>query len=255
MSSEFDNDPDFNEGISKPKAWRRPRLIEILAVVGILGVLIGLLLPAHRSAGPAGRRALCQSNLHNIELALLSYQNAYHALPPAYTVDSNGRPLHSWRTLILPYLENQDLYDTINLSKPWNDPANAHALETVIGVFRCPEATGPKNSTTYLAIVGTNACLWPTKPRPPAEITDGTSSTLMLIEAGDENAVPWMAPMDADESLVLGLGLKSKLHHASGTNAGFADGAVRFLPTSTSAQLRRALLSISGHESVTLDNW
>jgi Protein of unknown function (DUF1559) len=255
MSAEFDNDPDFNDGIFKPKAWRRPRLIEILAVVGILVVLIGLVLPAIQSERPAGHRPPCQSNLHNIVLALLSYENAYHALPPAYTVDANGRPLHSWRTLILPYLEEQDLYKTIDLSRPWNDPANAKALETSIPSFRCPKSTGPKNSTTYLAIVGTNACLLPTKPRPPAEITDGRSSTLMLIETGDENTVPWMAPMDADESLVLGLGLKSKLHHASGTNAGFADGAVRFLPTSMSAQLRRALMSISGHESVTLDHW
>ena len=117
MSAEFDNDPDFNDGIFKPKAWRRPRLIEILAVVGILGVLIGLLLPAHRSAGPAGRRALCQSNLHNVEFALLEYERVHGTLPPGYTVDSNGRPLHSWRTLILPYLERSEEH-TSELQSP-----------------------------------------------------------------------------------------------------------------------------------------
>jgi Protein of unknown function (DUF1559) len=109
MSADLDNDPDFKDGIIKPKAWRRPRLIEVLAVVGILGVLIGLALPAIRSARSAGHRPPCQSNLHNVVLALLSYENAYHALPPAYTVDANGRPLHSRRTLILPYLEEEDL--------------------------------------------------------------------------------------------------------------------------------------------------
>ena len=83
------------------------------------------------------------------------------ALPPAYTVDAKGRPLHSWRTLILPYLEQEPLYQTIDLSKPWNDPANAKALETSLPVFRCPEAVGPQNTTTYLAIVAPNGCFIP----------------------------------------------------------------------------------------------
>ena len=64
-----------------------------------------------------------------------NYEQAYNALPPAYTVDANGRPLHSWRTLILPYLEQESLYQTIDLSKPWNDPANARAVETAFPSF------------------------------------------------------------------------------------------------------------------------
>jgi prepilin-type processing-associated H-X9-DG protein len=246
MGNEFDNDPEFSDSISRPKAWRRFRLVEIITVVGILGILIGLLMPATRTARPAGRRAQCESNLHDIEFALLEYERVHGALPPAYTVDSNGRPLHSWRTLILPYLEQDELYKTIDLSKPWNDPANAKALETPVGIFRCPETSAAKNSTTYLALVGTNACLLPTKPRRLAEITDSPSSTLMLIEAGDENAVPWMEPTDADESLLLNLWRSSKLHHQSGTNAGFVDGAVRYLTAGIPADVWRAILSISG---------
>jgi prepilin-type processing-associated H-X9-DG protein len=246
MGDEFDNDPEFSDSISRPKAWRRFRLVEIITVVGILGVLIGFLMPATRTSRPAGRRAQCQSNLHNVEFGLLEYERVHGTLPPAYTVDSNGRPLHSWRTLILPYLEQEELYKTIDLSKPWNDPANAKALETPVGIFRCPETSAAKNSTTYLALVGTNACLLPTKPRRLAEITDSPSSTLMVIEAGDENAVPWMDPTDADESLLLNLGRSSKLHHQSGTNAGFVDGAVRFLTAGVPADVWRAISSISG---------
>ncbi len=95
-------------------------------------------------------------------------------MPPAYTVDAKGRPLHSWRTLILPYLEQEPLYQMIDLSKPWNDPANAKALETSLPVFRCPEAVGPRNTTTYLAIVGPNGCLIPKESRRLAEITDAS---------------------------------------------------------------------------------
>lgn len=256
MSTDYYRAPEFNDPIPKPKGRRHFKVIELLAVVAIIGVLIGLLLPATRSARPAGRRAQCQSNLHNIELALLSYEHTYQALPPAFTVDTNGRPLHSWRTLILPYLEGEELFRKIDLTKPWNDPANAEAFQTTVPIFRCPEATGPRNMTTYLAIVAPNGCLLPAKPRPLAEITDSHSSTLMLIEAGDDNAVPWMAPTDADESLVLSLGPKTKLHHGSGTNAGFVDGAVRFLvPASMPTEVRRALLSISGNDGPNPDIW
>ena len=62
----------------------------------------------------------------------------YKALPPAYTVDADGRPLHSWRTLILPYLEQEPLYQTIDLSKPWNDPANAKARRNRSSRFSLP---------------------------------------------------------------------------------------------------------------------
>src|SRR5918997_1599426 len=109
MSADSGSDPEFHETIPK------------------------------RSSRPAGRRIRCLNNLKQIVLALHNYEQAHKALPPAYTVDATGRPLHSWRTLILPYLEQEPLYRAIDLSKPWNDPANARALETTLLVFGCPE--------------------------------------------------------------------------------------------------------------------
>ncbi len=217
MSADFENDPEFNDAIAKPRSRRGFRFIELLVVLGIIVILIALLLPAVRSSRPAARRAQCVNNLKQIALALHNYEQLNGALPPAYTVDAKGRPLHSWRTLILPYLEQGPLYQTIDLSKPWNDPANAKALETAPLVFRCPEAVGPRNTTTYLAIAAPNGCLIPKESRRLAEITDAHNSTLMVIEAGEENAVPWMAPVDADESLVMSLGPTTKLHHTGGT--------------------------------------
>ena len=255
MSANFDNDPEFDDAIPKPASLRRFTLVNIIVVLGIIGLLIALLLPAVRTAGPAARRAQCQSNLKNIALALSSYEQTHHALPPACTMDADGRPLHSWRTLILPYLEQESLYQTIDLSKPWNDPANAKALETSISIFRCSEAVGPRNTTIYLAIASPNGCLNLDRPRRLTEITDPHASTLMAIEAGEENAVSWMAPVDADESLVMSLGPATKLHHAGGMNACFVDGAVRFLKTSTPAMVRRALMSISGNDNKFAWEW
>jgi prepilin-type processing-associated H-X9-DG protein len=259
MSAYFENDPyqppEFNDAFPKPRSGRRFRLGPLLVMLGIIVLLIVFLLPAFRSARPAAYRAQCTNNLKQIALALENYQQAYNALPPAHTVDATGQPLHSWRTLLLPYLEEEALYRTIDLSKPWYDPANAKALETSLSIFRCPTAVGPRNTTTYLAIVGPNGCFLSTQSRRLAEITDAHTSTLMVIEAGEENAVPWMAPVDADESLVMSLGPTTKLHHAGGTNACFVDGTVRFLKASIRANVRRALLSISGNDSANSDEY
>jgi len=255
MAATSDNDPEFNSVAPKPRPARRFKLVEILAVLGVLGFLVALLLPASRSSRPAGYRTQCTNNLRVIALALQSYEQQNKALPPAYTVDANGRPLHSWRTLLLPYLDEASLYQEIDLSKPWNDPANAKARETPVHVYHCPVADGQRNETSYLAVVGPNACFLPSESRRLTEIRDEHGSTLMLIEAGDEHAVPWMAPVDADESLVMSLGPTTKLHHGGGTNAGFADGSVRFLKADTPPEVRRALLSIAGGDDDLTKEW
>jgi hypothetical protein len=170
-------------------------------------------------------------------------------------LDATGRPLHSWRTLILPFLEQETLYQTIDLSKPWNDLANAKALKSDVPVFRCPEAVGPRNTTTYLAIVAPNCFFNPIGSRRFAEVTDAYGSTLMVIEAGEEIAVAWMAPVDADEFLVLSLGKSTKLHHAGGTNACCVDGSVKFLKAGIPAKQVRALISISGKDDELAKEW
>lgn len=255
MAVNFENDAEFSDMVPKPRARRGIRIGELMTVVAIIAVLIAVLLPASRSARPAAYRAWCTNNLKQIALALRNYEEVYESLPPAYTVDPHGRPLHSWRTLILPFLEQHALYETIDLSKPWDDPANARANQTALSVYRCPRGAGPTNTTTYLAVTGANACLVPGKPRRLEEITDAHDLTLMLIEAGEENAIPWMAPMDADESLVLSLGPTTRFHHAGGANGCFVAGNVLFLKATTPESVRRAMISISGKDEAIAIQW
>ncbi len=237
-----------------PVLKKRPRITFLRVFLGlaIVFVLAALLLPAMRRGGgrEAARRTQCKNNLKQIALALHNYESIYHVLPPAYTVDAAGRPLHSWRTLILPWVEQLDLYNMIDLSKPWDDPANAEALKTVPHVYRCPSVALPPGFTSYLGIVGSNACFHPTAPRAFSEMTDGTGNTLMVFEVAQEQAVHWMAPQDASEEMVLNFGKDGKLNHTGGTPAALADGSVRFLSENLDTETLRALISIAGNDRV-----
>jgi type II secretory pathway pseudopilin PulG len=225
--------------------------IELVIVIAIVGLLVVLLLPTVRSArSPAARRLYCKNNMKQIALAIHNYESTYGALPPAYTVDSDGQPLHSWRTLILPFLDQAPLYKTIDLSKPWDDPANAAALETIPATYRCPELQPRSNRTTYAAMVGSNACFLPEESRRLEEITDVTATTLMFVELPPASAIPWMAPQDGGVELLVHWSGDAEFSHRDGTHAVFADGSVRLIDFDQSPDLRAALITIAGGETV-----
>ena len=161
------------------------RWMQILGVVSVLWVLGALLLPAV-TRGPAvrrtARRVPCMNPLKQIRLVLDLYHDAYQALAPAYTNDSNGQKLHSWRTLILPFMERATLYKQIDLSRPWNAPINFALASQMPEQFRCPEADSPAAVTTYLGAVGEDFCFHPTTPLSLKEFSDGLSKTLMVFE-------------------------------------------------------------------------
>ena len=205
------------------------RLVEWLVVLAIIAILVALLLPAVRSSPSSARRSQCNNNLRNIALALQNYAEVYQALPPAYTVDMDGRPLHSWRTLILPYIEQKSLYEKIDLSRPWDDPANLEAYETAIDAFQCPSVVCPPNHTTYFAVMDPVGSFRPTEPRKLSELPRSTSSTLMVMEVGGEHAVHWMSPTDPIERWILDLDTVAKTPHPGGAQAALVDGSVDFL--------------------------
>lgn len=240
---------------SKSRAVRRGlTLIEFLVVLAVLAVLIAFLMPTTRRTRGGARRAQCKNNLKQIALALHNYADAYGALPPAYTFNEHGEKLHSWRTLILPFLEQGPLYETIDLGKPWNDPVNAAALATPVWVYRCPSATIPPAHTTYLGLVGERLLFHPHRSRPFAEVTDGIGETAMVVEVDDERAVPWMAPVDTDETFLVSLDPKLKLSHEPGTHVALADGSIRWISQEThQIESRRALATIAGGDKVVED--
>jgi type II secretory pathway pseudopilin PulG len=229
-------------------------IVKILAVLAVIMLLVALLLPAMRSAREPARRNQCLSQLKQIALAMHTYAEVHGEFPPAYTTDADGKPLHSWRTLILPYMEERQLYASIDLTKPWDDPVNAKAFKTHLENYQCPsEFAEPDNRTGYLAVVTPESVIRATEPRKREDLAGKSKSALMVIEVGEEHAVPWMSPVDADEAMVLGLGqTESATPHSSGMNAALADGRGIFLQSELSKDSRRALISLDAADNAAL---
>jgi prepilin-type N-terminal cleavage/methylation domain-containing protein/prepilin-type processing-associated H-X9-DG protein len=216
--------------------------IELIVVVAVLAILAALFLPAFRSAGPAARRTQCLNNIRNIALALINYKEAYQVFPPAYTVDANGKPLHSWRTLILPFLDEKLLYQKIDLSKPWNDPVNSKLGETYLSTYTCAEARCPPGFTTYLTLVTPGSCIRPGKSSDASEFAV-LAKIPIVIEVDSKHAVPWMSPEDAGGELWLSFNPKSDLPHAGGSLVAFADGHAQFVSADLPLDERRAMIA------------
>jgi prepilin-type N-terminal cleavage/methylation domain-containing protein/prepilin-type processing-associated H-X9-DG protein len=148
-------------------------LIELLVVIAIIGVLMGLLLPAVQKVREAGNRLKCANNLHQIGLALHNYEGVNGYFPPAYLSTSgrqsgtaygitypddgwNGSPGWGWGTLILPYLEQDNLYKGLRLDLPCWAAENAPLVKTKLSVFLCPSSAGPRDGFALHRYTGTS---------------------------------------------------------------------------------------------------
>jgi prepilin-type processing-associated H-X9-DG protein len=203
----------------------------LMAFMAFIGILIALLLPAVQQAREAARRTQCKNNLKQIGLALHNYHDTYNSFPPAYVADSDGRPMHSWRVLILPYLDQQALYQSYDFTQPWDSPANQFVLQSMPPVFACPSnpAQGG-NTTAYAAAFGPDCVFSGPEGVKIQTIVDGTSNTVMVGEA-TRAAIPWTQPQDVDIQAHPALndpgGFSS--HHTGGVQFLMGDGSVRFI--------------------------
>jgi len=160
----------------------------------------------------------CAYNLKQIGLALLSYHNAYKCFPPACVRDASGKPMHSWRVLILPYMRRddpdeskkcRDLYEKYSFKEPWNGPKN-RVLESSIPpwVYVCPNVARDSVKefalATYVLVTGPDTAFPGCKPRAPGEITRRPCDTVLVVEAANTD-IHWMEPRDPSlDDLVAG---------------------------------------------------
>ena len=223
------------------------RIVVATALIVVV-VLVGLLLPALQSARMPSRRNISRYRLKQIGLALLNYEISYGSLPPAYTVDGNGNRLHSWRTLILPYLEQHALYEKIDLTKAWDDPANAAYHNMRIDVFECPSSGVAPGSSNYLVVVDPSGIFHGSNFCNLTDVHDGTDNTLLVVEVDKSLSVPWMSPSDIDMQTYLDAQFKSQ--HEGGAHCCFADGSCWFMKSSLDRASMRALVTKSAGDKL-----
>lgn len=188
---------------------------------------------ARRNAANAQSR----NNQKQILLALHNYYDTHREFPKDI-VDANGKPLLSWRVRLLPYLEQQALYQQFKLDEPWDSQHNRPLSEIAVPVFRSPlNKDLPPHHTVYLAPVAEGTIYGPDGPTKFEQITDGTSYTIVTVEAAPDRAVPWAQPADWQvdwDNPFDGLGATRLF--------GRLDGSVGVLPETVDADTLRAAL-------------
>ena len=230
---------------------------------------ICMLHPVQRHAGEPARRSLCRNQLKQIVLGLHAYHDLYGCFPPAYVPGPDGKPWHSWRVLVLPFIEQQSLYDQYDFGEPWDGPNNSRLAARKPDIYNCPSDRDSHTSavTNYVAVVGAKAAWAGSEPLDFGEFRDGTDSTILVVEVAGAG-IHWMEPRDLSfEDARVGInppgraGISSHhsldhgyfFHDEPGVNVAMADGSVRFLADWLDQPTLQAMLTIDGHEQIELD--
>lgn len=156
------------------------------------------LAPVVRWATTKAVRGQATNSLKEFVLAAINYADSYDTLPAVATFDKAGKPLLSWRVHLLPYIEEDALYQQFKLDEPWDSAHNKKLIAKMPAVFRGSNTKlNEQGKTVFLAPTGKGTA-WPgtTGLKFPAGFPDGTSNTILLVLADDDHAVEWTKPED-----------------------------------------------------------
>jgi hypothetical protein len=241
----------------------------------ITNTYTNVILPSRESS----HKVQCANNLKQIMIAMHNYHDANKAFPAPYTVDKDGKPLHSWRVALLPYMEHQALYEAMMQfrNEPWDSENNKRFHNWNIPQYQCPAAKNAPGMTNYSVVVGKinsveearvlglrnpnasnigTAFPEPNKWNSMSYLTDGTSNTIGVVERREP--VCWMDPtqeITLEDAIKLYRTEQSKVGstHKGGFNVGIMDGSVQFWDTAQhTIEQWKAGLTANGGESVSL---
>jgi prepilin-type N-terminal cleavage/methylation domain-containing protein len=197
-------------------------LVELLAVIAIIGMLVALLLPAVQGSREAARRSSCANNMKQIGLAIEGYLHARKVFPASNTDElfiwdnDSELPNHSWASVIMPYVELEALRDSIDFKLSSMHAANRPAAGTIVSIYRCPSYRGGDFTEdphypdgqyaigNYVSIGASDVDhLWQVSMKPegvifpladirPADISDGLSKTMFIAESREEKMRVWI---------------------------------------------------------------
>ncbi len=235
---------DTIEGRLRPTRDGKRLLVTLRAdYTTTAGISMALLLPAVQAAREAARRTQSMNHLKHIGLAMHNFHDTFGALPAAYNMDADGKPLLSWRVHLLPFLQQQILYEQFRLDEPWDSPHNRELIPLIPPVYQSPSSRAPAGKTNYLGVYGEGmAFIAPReadkRPRGLSfrDFTGGISNTVIVVEANDQSAVEWTRPADFEpdpERPLEGLlGLRPGIFQAL-----LGDGSVRAISESIDPQV------------------
>jgi hypothetical protein len=247
---------------------RAERLAAVVAVGSLVLLGLGMVVAREHSRSDA-RQSFCSSNLRQIVIALHGYQGQYGCFPPPYLVGRDGKPWHSWRVQILPWLdEGRAIYGQYDFSQPWNALANRRLAAFAPEVLVCPaHHEVPAGVTDYYYVVGLDR--WPTGTetigRRQIDAGDGAADTILLVESHTVLA-NWMEPRDLSADEVLhginasfqapcacsshGAGRHDAREGEGGALVAFCEGSIQLLPARTEPADLRAFLTFDGGEDL-----
>jgi len=258
-------------------------LVELIVVICIIGILIGLLLPATRRVRGSAMRTQCANNLRQIVLALHSYAMAHPTnapnqydqptFPPGcFGPGSTPEERFSWTVPLLPYLEQNEVYRSLDIETGYaEDLPEVRMRLKVCQCYDPDKGDVPENATTYIAMsgIGRDAANQPAgaagngfmgydRMTWTAMIKDGTSNTVALMETRSSLG-PWArggpATVRGFDPTDLPIGGDNRPFggHNQGMNAGMVDGSVRFILFSIDPKILSAAITIDGGEPVDLN--
>ena len=233
------NPPITLAGTSLKADYTTPQ-ISSNAMVPTMAIAVGLLLPAVQKVREAAQRTNSINNLKQIALAMWNYDSVYQGFPAAAICDKKtGKPLLSWRVSILPFIEEKALYKQFKMDEPWDSEHNLKLAKNMPKIYFHPKANKPGDDKThYRLFYGKGAAFELNKTTQINNITDGTSNTLMVVEA--EEPVVWTNPndlaFDPTKALPKMLSIDGKF------SAAYCDGSVRSFKVPIDQEILKLLI-------------
>jgi hypothetical protein len=208
-------------------------------VIGI-AIFAILMIPAMRSAGESARRMALSSSLKNIVLGMHNYNEEFGTFPPAYVADENGKPMHSWRVLMVKSFEEPGPWQDYDLSQPWDSPKNLAIAAHVPGVFQNPYDRD-SGKTCFVMVAGQGGAFEGT-----TAIPWGPGLPEVVVVENSREQYVWTEPVDVDIATLTGKinsGEKGQLNSRlpDGVMAGHKDGSVGVIPKKTAPEAVKKL--------------
>lgn len=229
------------------KSSHRFSLKTLFIVLTIVSLFLGLVgTRIHRARQEAMRR----NNLFRIAMAFLIYHDQHGSFPPAYSTDESGKPMHSWRALLLSVMSEPEIQKTFrsyNYNQPWDSPANQAVAANMPDVYRNPFLRESSQTTSYMVITGPGTLFEGDKTKSFRDVTDGTSNTVLVVEVANSKT-QWTEPRDLDiDTMPRDFDASNQQECISGLLANGAmiatvDGSVHYLDQDLAAETLQNLL-------------